>query len=157
MTQSFESAPPADSVQDIPPHRLTNGQVAQRLAESGFAFTPIPVRPRGDGWNVGIQQRFVLTLAATGSVGLSLQMVGRSRQSMHNLKARPDADSFNAAFDAALSAGQCRVVDQALAQARDGVFNVRVSPTGRVTVRRQIDYRLIETVLGERGMLRDRM
>jgi hypothetical protein len=151
-TADDRSAAPPEA--EMPLSRLSDAEVATRLGESGFAFTPVPGRARSDGWTPALQQRFVLALAATGSIGLALQMVGRGRTSLRKLRDRRESDSFKAACDAALREGQCRVVDSALEQARDGVFNVRVSPTGRVTVRRRIDYRLIEAVLGERGSLR---
>lgn len=66
-------------------------------------FTPVPVRPRRDGWTPDIQARFVLELARTRNVSAACRLVGRSWQTAYRLRARPDAAGFAAAWDAALA------------------------------------------------------
>ena len=66
------------------------------------AFYPVPVRDRGDGWTVVRQGDFIGFLAETGSVCEAVRRVGMSRKGAYQLRARADAQSFAAAWDAAL-------------------------------------------------------
>ena len=66
------------------------------------AFYPVPVRTRRDGWTVERQADFLGLLAETGSVIAACEAVGMSRKSVYRLRALPGAESFAAAWDAAL-------------------------------------------------------
>ena len=68
------------------------------------AFYPVPTRGRHDGWTVQKQTDFLGYLAETGSVMGACEAVGMSRNSAYKLRARPNAESFAAAWDAALGA-----------------------------------------------------
>ena len=68
------------------------------------AFYPVPVRTRRDGWTVERQADFLGLLAECGSVIGACEAVGMSRKSAYALRARPGAESFAAAWDAALGA-----------------------------------------------------
>jgi hypothetical protein len=65
-------------------------------------FYPVPVRARRDGWTAQRQADFLGMLAETGSVMGACEAVGMSRKSAYALRARRDAESFAAAWDAAL-------------------------------------------------------
>src|SRR5919112_1371749 len=65
-------------------------------------FYPVPTRIRRDGWTVQRQADFVGMLAETGSVIGACEAVGMSRKSAYRLRALPGAESFAAAWDAAL-------------------------------------------------------
>lgn len=65
-------------------------------------FYPVPTRTRRDGWTVQRQADFLGMLAETGSVMGACEAVGMSRKSAYKLRARPGAESFAAAWDAAL-------------------------------------------------------
>jgi hypothetical protein len=65
-------------------------------------FCAVRTRIRRDGWTVQRQADFVGMLAETGSVMGACEAVGMSRKSAYALRARPDAESFAAAWDAAL-------------------------------------------------------
>ena len=65
-------------------------------------FYPVPVRSRRDGWTVPKQTDFLGRLIETGSVLGACEAVGMSRNSAYKLRARPEAESFAAAWDAAL-------------------------------------------------------
>jgi hypothetical protein len=67
-------------------------------------FYPVPTRTRRDGWTVQRQAAFVGMLAETGSVMGACEATGMSRKSAYALRARPGAESFAAAWDAALGA-----------------------------------------------------
>jgi hypothetical protein len=65
-------------------------------------FYPVPIRTRRDGWTVRRQADFLGMLAETSSVMGACEAVGMSRDSAYKLRARPGAESFAAAWDAAL-------------------------------------------------------
>ena len=65
-------------------------------------FYPVPTRTRRDGWTVQRQADFLGMLAETGSVMGACEAVGISRKSAYRLRALPEAESFAAAWDAAL-------------------------------------------------------
>lgn len=66
------------------------------------AFHPVPVRSRHDGWTPLRQAEFLGHLAVTCSVSAAAQAVGMAREGAYQLRARPGAESFAAAWDAAL-------------------------------------------------------
>lgn len=66
------------------------------------SFYPVPTRTRRDGWTVWRQADFLGLLAETGSVIGACEEAGISRKSAYQLRARPGAESFAAAWDAAL-------------------------------------------------------
>jgi hypothetical protein len=65
-------------------------------------FRPVPLHARHDGWSVDRQARFLGNLAETGSVSAACVRVGMSRNSAYKLRDKRDAESFAAAWDAAL-------------------------------------------------------
>ena len=67
-------------------------------------FYPVPVRARRDGWTVERQADFLGLLAECGSVIGACEQVEMSRKSAYRLRALPGAESFAAAWDAALGA-----------------------------------------------------
>lgn len=67
-------------------------------------FYPVPTRTRRDGWTVQRQTDFLGMLAETGSVMGACEAVGMSRKSAYALRSRAGAESFAAAWDAALGA-----------------------------------------------------
>ena len=66
-------------------------------------FTPVPTKARHDGWNAARQVRFIETLAATKSVTRACKAVGMSAVTAYALRKRLGADSFAAAWDAAVA------------------------------------------------------
>lgn len=90
-------------------------------------FYPVPTRTRRDGWTVRRQADFLGFLAETGSVLGACEAVGMSRKSAYRLRARPDAESFAAAWDAALGAPVRKVtVDDLKFLALEGLVRVRL-------------------------------
>ena len=87
-----------------------------------FPFAPVPTRPRHDGWSPDRQRRFIDALATLGSVNAAAGAVGASRASAYALRARPGAESFAAAWDAALSHARAERFDILFERAMTGVL-----------------------------------
>ncbi len=66
------------------------------------AFTPVPLRPRADGWSPVRQAEFIGLLAQTRCVKQAAGQVGMSRDSAYRLRRKPGAEEFVAAWDAIL-------------------------------------------------------
>jgi hypothetical protein len=71
-------------------------------------FVPVPMRGRADGWTPPRQGDFIGFLAETGSVAEAARQAGLSRESAYRLRRRRGAESFAAAWDAALAGGDFR-------------------------------------------------
>jgi len=68
------------------------------------AFSPVPLRRRRDGWTPRRQADFIGYLAETRSVAEAARRVNMARETAYRLRERPGAESFAAAWDAALGA-----------------------------------------------------
>lgn len=68
-----------------------------------IAFTPVPLRRRADGWPPELQLRFIVGLSMGMTPGEAARSVGRNRQNAYKLRKRPGAESFAAAWDAAVA------------------------------------------------------
>ena len=90
------------------------------------AFYPVPVRPTHNGWIAQRQAHFLGYLAETGSVSAACARVGMSRNSAYKLRKKPRAESFAAAWDAALGMPVRRVtIDDLEYLAYHGLVRVR--------------------------------
>ena len=77
-----------------------------------LAFAPyIHTAPRRNSITPPLQRRFVSTLAATGIVTQAARSIGKSMEALYKLRARPGAEGFAAAWDAALERGVQRLED----------------------------------------------
>ncbi|MEE1876243.1 hypothetical protein [Altererythrobacter litoralis] len=85
-------------------------------------FTPVPrAKPRSNGWKPDIQRAFIEALADTGSVKAACRRVGRTEHGACMLRRHPEAESFRAAWEAALALGIRRIEDVAIDRALNGV------------------------------------
>ena len=66
-------------------------------------FTPVPVRPREDGWTVARQRGFVRALGEGLTIARAAQAVGMSARSAYRLHDRTGAGSFRKAWRMALA------------------------------------------------------
>jgi hypothetical protein len=108
------------------------------------AFTPVPMqRRRHDGWTPERQRAFIEVLSVTGQVAEACRTVGMSRKSAYGLKDRPGAESFVAAWDAALMSGQQRMLDQLMERAVRGVTTIVVKRGGAIEIGHGPDGRLM--------------
>lgn len=113
-------------------------------ADSAPRFTPVPLqRHRHDGWTPERQRAFIQVLTVTGQVSTACRAVGMSRKSAYKLLERPDAESFARAWEAALTEGRQRMLDQLLARAIGGVTTILVKAGGAVEIGHGPDGRLM--------------
>ena len=108
---------------------------APQRHRNSLAFLPVELeRRRSNGWLPVRQERFILALEATGSVGAAARAVGMSRMSAYRLRERPGAASFAHAWDIAIESGQSRLFDYAMERAVNGVTTITVMRGGSVSV-----------------------
>ena len=106
------------------------------------AFTPVAVRERRAGWTPARQVGFIQALADTACVTEAAARVGLSPSAAYQLRRRPDADSFRAAWDAALDHAMGRLADAAVGRALNGVATPVFYRGEQVGERRRYDERL---------------
>lgn len=130
MPAAPSSAPPARPV----PTRVTPRQATSAVAYAPgpepdpddplLAFAPyLHARPRRNSITPDLQRRFVAALAASGIVQQAARRIGKSLEALYKLRARPGAEGFAAAWDAALAWGADRLEDCALERALGGEFD----------------------------------
>jgi hypothetical protein len=113
-------------------------------------FTPVPLaRHRNDGWTPRTQQRFIDALGALGSVGEAARAVDMTRASAYQLRARPDAESFAAAWDQAIDIGRARMFDIALTRSLEGHTTIRVMRGGSVVLDQGVSRHLLVSAIRE--------
>ncbi|MCW4460598.1 hypothetical protein OK349_02685 [Sphingomonas sp. BT-65] len=115
-----------------------------------LAFTPVPTSKRYDGWTPRRQRDFIDALAVMGVVRRAARAVGMSRQSAYNLRERPGAESFAAAWDNALSLSYDRTFAMAMDRAINGITIPRYYKGRQVGTITRPDLRLAMAVLAER-------
>jgi hypothetical protein len=71
-------------------------------------FSPAPTRKRHAGWTAEKQRKFIERLALTGSAGQASAAAGVASSSAYRLRNKAGADSFAAAWDAALKLAATR-------------------------------------------------
>lgn len=101
------------------PHGICTAQPPQPPGIPSPAFAPVPVRARHDGWTAARQRAFVEALAETLSVEAAAASVAMSAQSARELRRRPGAEGFAAAWDAAFrrglaERGKAALIDEAV-------------------------------------------
>lgn len=114
-------------------------------------FTPVPVRPRHDGWTAARQEAFIRTLAETANVEEACAAVGMSPRSAYTLRARADAGSFRQAWDVALDYGVHRLADAMMGRALHGVAVPIFYQGEQIGERRRYDERLGMFILRARA------
>lgn len=111
------------------------------------SFTPVPVRPRADGWTPERQVGFVEALAATGNVEAACRTVGLSTSAAYTLRARTDASAFREAWGIAVDYAVKRLADAALDRAINGEVTPIFFKGEQIGERRRYDNRLAMFIL----------
>jgi hypothetical protein len=125
-------------------------------------FVPVSVRHRSDGWTTDRQVAFIEALAQSGCVADAAKSVGLSVRSAYALRQHSFANSFRAAWDAAINFAIKRLSDEALSRAIHGVSRAVIYKGEVVGERRYYDERLTMFLLRYRdpvtyGKFRDTM
>lgn len=119
-----------------------------------FPFTPVMLALRADGWTPEKQEGFIRALAETGCVEEACRHVHMGASSAYRLRARPDAQSFRLAWDAALDVGISRLSEAALSRAIYGVPVPHFYKGEQVGEHRRYDERLTMWLLRYRDPMR---
>jgi hypothetical protein len=119
-----------------------------------FAFDPVPLQARLDGWSAERQVAFIDALAESACVTEACRAVGMSRKSAYALRARPEAISFRSAWDAALDYATRCLADEVLSRAVNGVVVPVFFQGERIGEKRTYDERLAMFLLQRRDPLR---
>jgi hypothetical protein len=120
------------------------------MNKPAIPFTPVPLRHRHDGWTADRQIAFLKALAATCCVADACKAVGMSRDSAYDLRARPSAVAFRAAWLAALDCGIDRGEDAAVSRWINGVPRPIFYKGEQVGEWREFDERLTMFMLRHR-------
>lgn len=112
-----------------------------------LAFTPVPRKYRYDGWTAERQRAFIAALAETGSVKAAARTINMAKEGAYYLRRAPGADSFRAAWEAALATGVQRLTDVAIERAIEGVPVPVFHKGEQVGERRAYNDRLLMFVL----------
>jgi hypothetical protein len=110
-------------------------------------YEPVALRHRHDGWTPERQTAFLEALAATACVREAAAAVGLSARGAYALRARPEAQAFRLAWDAALDLGVRQLADAALSRAIHGVGRPIFYQGEQVGERRYYDERLTQFLL----------
>lgn len=73
-----------------------------------LAFDPVPVRARRDGWTPRRQYFFILALARGYSPDKAAALLGMTRKTAYELRAKPGGEGFAAAWAAAVARARAR-------------------------------------------------
>lgn len=114
-------------------------------------FTPVPIKPRSDGWTPERQRDFIEALADTGSVNAACKYVNMSTVGAYRIRRLPEGESFRKAWDAALDLGVQRLEDVAMDRALNGVDEPVYSYGELVGVRKKVNDRLLMFMLRNRS------
>ena len=122
------------------------------------AFYAVPLRAIHNGWTPERQAHFIGWLAETGSVSAACERVGMSRKGAYALRKKPDAESFAAAWDAALGWPVRKVtVDEWDVLVHDTLLEPRFQRGRYVGFRRKSDVAGLSRMLNQLGRRQCRM
>jgi hypothetical protein len=101
-----------------------------------LAVIHVPLRRRNDGWSPELQLRFIEMLASGATPGEAARRLGKNRQNAYALRGRPCAESFAAAWDAAVAwARRRRTAAEPAARAPEGAARRPAGGAGAIGMR----------------------
>lgn len=122
-----------------------------------YEWVPVLRKRRKDGWTPERQRAFIGALADTGEVMAAARSVGMSDSSAYALRRAPGAESFAAAWEAALAASSGRLVDIAFDRAINGVDDPIINKEGRhIYTKKKYSDRLLMFLIRAHGPARYR-
>lgn len=117
-------------------------------------FEAVHLRFRHDGWTPERQENFIRALAESGCVEEAARRVGMSASGAYTLRARPEAQSFRLAWEAALDMAMPRMSDAATSRAIHGVPVPHYYKGELIGEHRRYDERLVMWLLRYRDPVR---
>lgn len=105
--------------ENIPPRPAAPRSSKRRAVPDDYVL--VPLRHRHDGWTPDRQLDFIEALAQTACLTEAAKAVGLSKAAAYKLRARPDAQAFRLAWDAAIDFAMAQLVDAAVGRAIHGV------------------------------------
>jgi hypothetical protein len=106
MSAPSAAAAPASGNPDIPTYQ---GLAADPEIAALLEFEPVARKvKRPDGWTAELQRELIARIAATGTLQSAVWQMGKHATGAEALYKVPGADSFRAAWDAALALGRRR-------------------------------------------------
>ncbi|MEP7348540.1 MAG: hypothetical protein ABI668_01160 [Sphingorhabdus sp.] len=121
------------------------------LLDHALDFTPVPRQSKR--WN-GItdqkQRVFIDNLAGSGCVKMASDSIGTSSSAMYQLRKRPGAESFAAAWDKAVEAGARRVLDLLMTHAIHGTPETLTKDGEVILERRKYNTRAMMWIVQQR-------
>jgi hypothetical protein len=116
-----------------------------------FDFTPVPrATKRWNGITDQKQHAFIANLAGSGCVKMAADSIGTSTSAMYQLRKRPGAESFAAAWDKAVEAGARRVLDLLMAHAIHGTPETLLKDGEVILERRKYNTRAMMWIVQQR-------
>lgn len=116
-----------------------------------LSFTPVPRRAkRWNGLTPLKQQTFIQNLADSGSVTMAANSIGTSTSAMYNLRRGEGAESFAAAWEAAIEIGARRVLDTLIEHAIHGTPETIIQGGQIVAERRRFNHRAMMWIVSQR-------
>jgi hypothetical protein len=114
-------------------------------------FTPVVrTKERSDGWTPQRQREFISMIAATGNIGTACKALGMSQRSLYNLRRMDGAESFRAAWDAALVRGTDAIRAKLIDHSLNGIPEPVYYAGAQVGERRRFNHRSMMWMV-ERG------
>ncbi len=116
-----------------------------------FDFTPVArATKRWNGITDQKQRAFIANLAGSGCVKMAADSIGTSTSAMYQLRKRPGAESFAAAWDKAVEAGARRVLDLLMAHAIHGTPETLLKDGEVILERRKFNTRAMMWIVQQR-------
>lgn len=116
-----------------------------------LGFAPyLHQQPRKNAITPDRQRKFIAQLAATGIVKQAAKQIGASLEALYKLRARPGAEGFAAAWEAAVDRGVARLEDSALQRAIEGEERLVVSSGQLIGTERRHNEALVMFFLRQR-------
>lgn len=116
-----------------------------------YAFEPVPrQKARSNGMTADRQRRFIAYLAGCGSVAMAAKAIDASPTTLYQLRKAPGADSFAAAWEAAVDAGARRVLDTLIDHAIHGTPERLIKDGEVILERRKYNTRAMMWVVQQR-------
>lgn len=150
MTQKKSPPPSLPALPALPARPATPNQIEASL-DARLDFTPVPrAAKRWNGLTDLKQHTFIQLLADSGSVTMAAKAIGTSPSAMYTLRRAEGAESFAAAWEAAIEIGARRVLDTLMEHAIHGTPETIIQDGEVVAERRKYNHRAMMWIVSQR-------